>query len=87
MNSCGTCRECNYSFVLTYKFFKVFFKTIHIRAKRNNPIGIKSFLNKFLLVAGKVAQAKKDSIFSFFHNIITFSDLNSFLFLRVQSSG
>ena len=63
-----TSRKCYNTLVLSNKHFKVFFKSIDIRAKGNNPIGIKGFLDKLLLVSTQMAEAKKDSVFSSFHN-------------------
>ena len=67
MNSSSSSRKCNYSFILSKEFLKVFFKPIHIRAERNDPVGIKCFLYKLLFIARKVAKAEKNSILSFFH--------------------
>ena len=72
MNSRCTGRQSNYSLVLSHKGFQVFLKAIHIRAKRNNPVGIKCFLNKLLLIARQVAKAQENSFFSSFHIVLHF---------------
>ena len=56
----GSCAgaQRHHPLILADKGLKIFFKSVHIGTKRDNPIGIKGFLDESLFFAAHVSQAK-----------------------------
>ena len=58
MYSSSARTECNDTFGIAYKAFKVFLETVYIRSKWYNPVGVKGILNVFHFIATHVCKTK-----------------------------
>ena len=58
--------QSHHLFILPHKTFQILLEGIHVRAERNNPVGIKGFLYEAHLLAAHVGEAK---IYSLIHKI------------------
>ena len=72
VHGCSTSGQRHHFLPLAYELLQIVFEPVHIRAKGDNPVGVKCLLNKLLLITGQVAKAKEDSFLSFSISVYIF---------------